>query len=73
MKTQNQEILEHLKSGKSITDVYAFTRFRCRRLAARICDLRRDGFNIVTTMKKKRSGRTGRPVQYAVYKLEVMP
>ena len=70
MKSQAQEILDHLKAHGSITDVYAFTRFRCRRLAARICDLRAAGHNITTVTKKSRSKRTGRPTQYAEYHYE---
>jgi len=69
MKSQNELILNHLKKGNSITQSYAATHFRCWRLAARICDLRRLGHNIVTDTKKLRSKRTGRMVQYAVYSM----
>lgn len=70
MKTQNQQILDHLKSGKSITASYAMTHFRVWRLAARIHDLRGDGYRIATATRKIKSKRTGKPVQYAVYSLE---
>ena len=69
MKSQAQEILAHLKSGKSITPSYAVTHFRCYRLAARICDLRRDGWDIVTDTKTHKSKRSGRMVKYAAYRL----
>ena len=69
MKSQNAEILVALQKGKKLTPSYAITHFRCYRLAARICDLRRLGHNIVTDTKKLRSKRTGRMVQYAVYSM----
>ena len=67
MKTQNQEILNFLKTGKSITAARAIHDFRCYRLAARICDLRALGHNILTTTVKRRSKRSGKMVAYAAY------
>ena len=67
--TQNMEILNHLKAGKSITPSFAVHHFRCYRLAARIYDLRRDGWDIVATKVKRRSKRTGKIVQFAEYSL----
>lgn len=47
-KTQNQMILEYLKSGKSITPLTALNKFGCFRLSARILNLREQGHAIIT-------------------------
>jgi hypothetical protein len=70
MKSQTDEILAYLKSGKSITGLSAYQRFRCMRLAARIMDIRERGFMVLTTMKKRRNKHTGRNTRYAEYTLE---
>lgn len=49
--TQNQEILECLKHGNSLTAIEALRRFGCFRLAARINDLRAAGHPILTEIK----------------------
>jgi hypothetical protein len=58
MKSQNEEILKHLKTGKAITSLSALKLFNCLRLSGRIYDLRKAGYNIiskpVTTITKKR-------------------
>ena len=71
MKSQKQLILEYLQAGNSINHKHAERdpSMRCTRLAARICDLRRLGYNIVTTTIKHRSKSTGRLVAYATYTL----
>lgn len=38
--SQEDEILKHLRSGRSITPLEALSRYDCLRLAARINDLR---------------------------------
>jgi len=48
MKTQKQQIKEHLSKGKKLTPIQALTKFGCFRLAARISDLRKEGLNIAT-------------------------
>ncbi len=48
--SQNQQILNHLQKGNGISQVLAFKMFGCWRLAARIDDLRKSGFNIKTQM-----------------------
>lgn len=50
METQNQAILEHLESGKSITPIYALRRFGSMRLGARIYDLKQMGRTIEKRM-----------------------
>jgi len=57
--TQAEAILAHLKAGNTITPIEALDKFGCFRLAARIIELRRDGYNIVTEGDKN----------YAVYRL----
>lgn len=46
MKTQNDTILEHLKQHGEITALTAFSRYQITRLAARIHELRQDGYSI---------------------------
>ena len=57
MKTQKQQIQEHLSKGKTIDPLQALTKFSCFRLSARIADLRNDGFNIATKYVTK-NGKT---------------
>tara|TARA_R100000742_G_C4176792_1_gene13244 strand:- start:36 stop:242 length:207 start_codon:yes stop_codon:yes gene_type:complete len=40
-QTQNYQILNYLKKGKTITQVEAYHKFGCWRLSARIFDLRK--------------------------------
>ena len=47
-KTQNQEILEYLQTGNTITPIDALNKFGCFRLGARIYDLKRQGYDIKT-------------------------
>ena len=46
MKTQNQMVLEHLKTHKSINLVTAFYEYGIAALHSRISDLRQDGHEI---------------------------
>ncbi len=70
MKSQNAEILEYLKQGRTITQSYAANHFRCWRLAARICDLRASGVNVVTETITRKSKRSGKTIKFAAYHLE---
>ena len=56
-QTQNEQILDYLKSGKSITPLEALEFFQCFRLSARILDLRQQGNAIITT-NVTRKGKT---------------
>jgi len=62
-KSQSQNILDHLDSGKSITPLEALERFGCFRLGARIWDLKRKGYNIITILISKNNK------QFASYEL----
>ena len=55
--TQNQQILEYLKSGKTITPLIALEKFGCFRLSARIFNLREEGHAIITK-NVTRKGKT---------------
>jgi hypothetical protein len=47
--SQCQRILDHLKTGETITAIQALDLFGCNRLAARIADLRNADHEISTT------------------------
>ena len=55
--SQNNAILSHLKSARSITPLQALRLFGCLRLAARIQDLRDSGHRIETMMVPTDSGK----------------
>lgn len=65
-KSQNEEILAHLKTGKSISPMEALGRFGCFRLGGRIYELKHQGYNIVTDMVTKNGKR------YAEYRLAAL-
>lgn len=67
--TQNQMILMHLQDYGSITSIQAMQEYGIMRLASRINDLKREGYNIISeTMKSK--NRFGETVHYSVYRLK---
>ena len=55
--TQNQRILEYLKSGKKLTPLVALEKFGCFRLSARIFNLTEEGHAIITK-NVTRKGKT---------------
>ena len=55
--TQNELIKKHLEKGKKITPMQALVNYGCFRLAARINELRKDGLNILTVIKRDEIGR----------------
>lgn len=63
-KSQAEMILEYLQKYGEITAIEALTAIGCFRLAARISDLRADGYNIRTDMTQ--DGKKS----YAIYRLE---
>jgi hypothetical protein len=48
-RSQNNTVINHLSSGKSITASEAIKNYSIYRLAARICDLRKKGHLIKST------------------------
>lgn len=63
MKSQNEQILQHLKRGRKITPLDALNKFGCLRLAARISDLRGQG-HVISTENLTKDGKT-----FASYKM----
>ncbi len=61
--TQDQTILNHLKSGRSITSAEAVRLYECYRLSANIERLRKAGHDIVTHHEKN-SRTTGSHARY---------
>lgn len=62
--TQRNLVLNHLRTGRSITPLEALGTYAIYRLAAVIRELRKDGHNIVTNIK-----RSIRQRPYAEYHL----
>jgi len=50
MQSQKQQILKHLKRGKSITALQALNKYGCLRLASRINEIKQEGYTIVSKM-----------------------
>jgi hypothetical protein len=63
------QIVEYIKTHGSITQDDATDDIGCKRLAARVEELRRKGFPIVTNMETGLN-RNRRPVRYARYTIE---
>ena len=68
-KSQKEMILEHLKKYKSISDLEAYQEYGCRRLAARISEIRSENYNI-RTVNTTKANRYGKYTTFATYVLE---
>jgi len=55
--SQEKQILNHLQSGKRLTQLQALKKFGCFRLSARIGGLKAKGYDISTTPIKKNGKR----------------
>lgn len=66
--TQNDQILWFMKHRGMITSMDAIREFGCTRLAARISDLRKDGYTIIKTSVTV-VNRYGKTVKVAGYSL----
>ena len=66
---QTQRILKYMQEYGGITQNEATTMLGCSRLAARIADLRSEGYNI-TSRRIPGTNRFGEKVHYCEYKLE---
>ena len=64
--SQNSDILKALKKGRKINPLMALSEWGVFRLAARVKNLREQGYDIATNMKKSANGK-----RFAEYKLEV--
>ena len=67
--TQKERILQYMKDFGSITQAQAFTDLGVYRLAARIADLRGEGYLISSEMKAGKN-RYGEAVYFSEYKLK---
>ncbi len=67
--TQLNQVLSHLKQGRSITQVDAIHLFNCYRLSAIIEKLRRQGYDIVTYNERNSSG-TGTHARYELKEVQ---
>jgi len=63
-------ILRDLKRGRKITQAYAYEKYGCMRLSARIFDLREEGNDIKMTMIPVKN-RYGDTCMVAQYRMEV--
>ena len=68
--TQKDFILAHLKEFGSIEPLTALREYGIFRLASRISDLRKEGYNITKEMQESVSRITGRTVHFAKYTLK---
>lgn len=66
--TQRAAILEWLQSGCALTALGALRKFGCNRLAARICELRKDGHVIDATTVRGEDGK-----RWSMYSMRVPP
>jgi hypothetical protein len=57
MKTQKQQVLDHMRARGSITTMLAFRRYGCCRLSQRIIELENDG-HLINHTRVTRNGRT---------------
>lgn len=67
-QTQCDKILRYMQEFGSITDKHAYNVIRCRRLSARIFDLKKQGHKIETAMVYKREP-DGTHYSFAEYRL----
>jgi hypothetical protein len=54
---QNARILAHLQAGRTLTALEALEWFKCFRLASRICDLKKAGYQIEKRTVQTNSGK----------------
>ena len=54
---QKARILAHLQYGRTLTALEALEWFKCFRLASRICDLRKAGYDVQKRTIKTNSGK----------------
>jgi len=62
--TQANRILRYLEAGNRLTALEALERFQCFRLAARVHELRRDGWNVQERTVETRGGK--RVAEYSI-------
>ncbi len=65
-RSQNEKILEWMRTKGAITQNDAKAAFGCTRLAARICDIKKKGYWIEDEYRRY-TDDDGRPVMYKAY------
>jgi hypothetical protein len=68
-KTQKQMCLDYLEQYETITPLEALTAFGSFRLSALICELRKEGYVITTTINKDELTHSKNAPHYAIYTL----
>lgn len=65
--TQCEQVLDYIDKHGAITQLDA-ERFGCRRLASRVCDLKKQGYGIISRMVDVgcRDGRTVKVARYEI-------
>lgn len=69
--TQCERILRHMKDYGQIDPMIAIKEYGCMRLASRIADLKRQGYDIVSERTKGKN-RYEEPTSYCTYRLRNM-
>lgn len=67
--SQCEKVLRHLQTYGSLTSLEAVTEYGILRLASRINDLKRMGYNITSNTASGKN-RFGETTHYSVYRLE---
>ena len=67
--TQREKILRHLRDYGTLTRVEALVEYGIANPTARIADLRKEGYPVLTTTAYGKN-RYGEPTHWAVYSLE---
>lgn len=67
--TQKENILNHIKTYGSVTNIELMTRYGIMHPTARISELRKKGFKIVAELKDTQN-KYGEKIKIAVYTLE---
>lgn len=67
--TQTEKVLLYLRENGSITPLDALREFGVMRLASRISDLKKQGYEITSRIETKKNHR-GETVRYARYELK---
>ena len=65
-RSQNEKILEWMRTKGAITQNDAKAAFGCTRLAARICDIKKKGYRIEGEYRRYKD-EDGSPVVYKAY------
>lgn len=63
-QSQTDQIVDYMLAGNKITAIIALDLFKCFRLAARIADAKKRGYDIMTTFEITENGK-----RYAVYSI----